>query len=253
MEEFISYFWNNQGYIYDPAEEIFFGRYHIEMMLLMALIFVILWFIGKAIKNKKGYIRFISITCLLLEGLRILYFRTSLNFTWFNSITLHMCSVVILYVVIAGLFKSQLFYDFVFIQALTAGITPIIIPYGILPGWNEFSFIPLQSNISHMLIVFFALYGAKHQLFHVKMKRYYLGVASVILTASAIHIFNLYKYSIDPGSNSNFFWTRYPDPLFPLINDYVFPYHFLILVGLILIIGFISYFIGEKLTIHPKN
>ena len=228
------------------------SRYHLEMMLVMGLLFVILWMIGKKVKNKKNYLRFLSIILLGLEVIRFYFFYGSLNYPLIDSITLHMCTVAVIFTIITGLLQSQLFFDFAYILAITGGVSAIVIPYGILPWWNEFSFIPLQSNVSHLIMLFFMVYAVKNNLFMVKVKRFYLAALGLIVMAGMIHCYNLFRISVSPGSNSNFFWTRFPDPLFPIINHLEFPYHIIILIGLILIFGFIAYLIGEKVQSNPS-
>lgn len=252
MKAFIDYFWHNQGFIYDPTKPMMLGRYHLEMMIIMLVLFIVIGLIGKKYKNKKRFLSLIACVLLVLEILRFLCLYQGLDNTLLDSVTLHMCTVAVIFTILTGFFQKQFFFDLMYILALTGGFTAIIIPFGILPWWNEFSFIPLQSNLSHMLMILFTFYAVKNKLFIIRTKRIYIGATGLIVMAALIHQFNLYKLSVSPSSFSNFFWTRYPDPLFPIINNLQFPYHIIILISLIIFSGLIFYMIGERLTKNKK-
>lgn len=245
MEEFIKYFWNNQGFVYDSNINYVFSPYHLVMMGLMAVAFIVLWVIGNHMKNNTRLLTVVSFALLMLEVLRVFNFHYAHEYSWLDSISFHMCSIGVYLGIIAGIFKKKILFDLMFIQAFIGGITAIVIPLGILPWWNVFSFIPLQSNLSHMLMIFMIVFAVKSRIWEIKIKRYYIAVISFLASAAGIHLLNLYKYSLNPTSYSNYFWTRFPDPQFPLINSLEFPYHLIIIIGLALFFGLISYVIGS--------
>ena len=63
--------------------------------------------------------------------------------------------------ILAGIFKKRWLFDFGLIPCIVASPFAIIIPVGILPWSNEYSFIPLQSCFSHMLIFFLVVYSIR--------------------------------------------------------------------------------------------
>jgi uncharacterized membrane protein YwaF len=245
MEEFIQYFWYNQGFVYDSNINYVFSPYHLVMMGLMAVVLIVLWVIGNHMKNKTRLLTVVSFALLVLETLRVFNFHYAHEYSWFDSVSFHMCSIGVYLGIIAGIFKKKILFDLMFIQAFIGEITAIVIPLGILPWWNVFSFIPLQSNLSHMLMIFIVLYAVKSRIWEIKIKRYYIAVISFTVSAVGIHLLNLYKYSLNPTSYSNYFWTRFPDPQFPLINSLEFPYHLIIIIGIALFFGLLSYLIGS--------
>jgi uncharacterized membrane protein YwaF len=248
MIAFIPYFWENDGFQYDPTRQYLFGWYHIAMMILMIGIFAFLWFLAKkkVFRNNGKLLVVISIVLIVLEVLRIINFHYVHNYTWFNSVTFHMCSFGVYLSVITGIFQKKWMFDATYLLAIIGAPLAIIIPFGILPHANDFSFIPLQSNISHLLITYMMIHAIKNKLWEVRLKRFYIGVLSITIITISIHLINLFKLKYFPGSYSNFFWTRYPDPLFPIINEWSFPYHILLIYGLFVLFGFFAYLIGEK-------
>jgi len=253
MKEFIQYFWNNQGFVYDSNINYVLSPYHLTMMGLMAMAFIVLWVIGNHLKNRTRLLTVVSFALLVLEVLRVLNFHYAHQYSWFDSLSFHMCSIGVYLGIIAGIFKKKILFDIMFIQAFIGGITAIVIPLGILPWWNVFSFIPLQSNLSHMLMIFILVYAVKSQIWQIKLKRYYIAFISYLISALGIHLLNLYKYKFYPSSYSNYFWTRFPDPQFPLINSLEFPYHLIIIIGLALFFGLLSYLIGSAASKISNN
>ncbi|MDY0074643.1 MAG: YwaF family protein [Acholeplasmataceae bacterium] len=250
MKDFIDYFWNNQGFEYDPTRHYLFGWYHIIMLVMMIVLFVLCWVIGnKMFRNKiKLWLRILAILLLALEILRVLNFYTAHHQTLFNSLSFHMCSVGIYIIIPAGIFNKKWLYDAAYIQGILGAPLAMIIPFGILPWWNEYSLIPLQSYVSHTLIIFVLCYAMFKGVWHVKRSRYLIAATSIIVSTFIIHMINVYKFNHLPGSSSNFFWTRYPDPLFPILNQVSPPYHIIILVALFLLFGYLCYLIGEIIS-----
>ena len=247
---FIPYFWGNEGFSYDPTRQYMFGWYHITMIVLMFLLFVVLWFLGKKINNKNRYLRIIALVLLILETLRVANFHYVYNYTWFESIAFHMCSWGVYFSVTAGLFQKRILFEIAAIPAVVGGLTSIIIPHGILPYFNDFAFMAVQSNISHLLMFFVIIYSVKTKIWNLKLKRFWISAISISITIVITHLINLYKESI--GSYSNYFWTRYPDSRFPVIGEWSYPYHTLVLSLGIILLGFIFYLTSE-IVINKKK
>ena len=252
MQKFIDYFWKNVGFKYNPDQLHFFDWYHFSMMALMVLVFLGLLLIGKKIKNKERLLIVVAVLLFVLESLRVCNFYFAHNYTLFNSFTLHMCSIGVYVGIIAGLIRKNLIFEIMFVPALIGRILAIVIPFGILQWWNIFSFVPIQSYLSHMLMVFMIIYAIKIDVFKVKIKRFYLQIISTTIFAIIIHFINIYKHRVSPSAYSNYFWTRYPDPMFPIINTWVFPYHFILLIILLLLSGFGAYYLVGKLHKEKK-
>jgi uncharacterized membrane protein YwaF len=249
---FIPYFWRNEGFNYDPTRQYMFGWYHIVMLVAMILLFIFLWFIGrkKEKRDNQRFLRIISIFLIALEMLRLINYHYVYNYTWLNSISFHMCSWGVYFAVIAGLFQKRILFEVAAIPAVVGGLTSIIIPHGILPYFNDFSFMAIQSNISHLLMFFVIVYAIKSNIWKPKLKRFWISAFSISITIVLIHLINLYKNSL--GYNTNYFWTMYPDPRFPVINEWVFPYHTLFLSFGLIFLGFGFYYIVDKLIISKK-
>ena len=249
MEELIAYFWRNQGFHYDPTRQYLFGWYHLAMMGLVTLIFIAFWFLGKnkAFRNNTRILYIVGAILLVFELLRVINYRYVSNLTWFNSIQFHMCSIGVYLAIITCVFQKKFLFDIMVAQGLIGAPLAIIIPFGILPYANDFSFMPLQSNISHMLVCFVVIYAIKQGIWRVKLKNYYLAFFSIIITVLILHQINLYKLSQGLGFN-NYFWTRYPDSMFPVLKNMSFPYHIIILTFLFILTTFFFYYLGDKIT-----
>ena len=254
MEAFISYFWENEGFQYDPTKQYLFGWYHISMMILMVLIFIGLWFLGKKkfFIDKGRMLSLISILLLSLEVIRIINFIYANDYIWFNAISFHLCSFGVYLMIIAGLLKKKVLFDIGSVPAVIGGLVAIIIPHGVLPWWNSFSFNPIQSYLSHMLMIFIVIYAIRINVWKPKLKNFWISIISIFSIVVIIHIINMYKFNNNLRPN-NYFWTRYPDPLFPVINDWVFPYHIIFIMGLLMLFGLIFYLIYDKLINTKKS
>ena len=264
--------YNLVGYYGEVADE--FTNSHIAVIIspfiLMGAVYLTMRYKSQEAKNAL-------ITFMAFAGfMQYLYMRRET----LSALPLHLCNTAVILMLFAVVFRIKRFFyfsyfanvlgalaaiilpnysvdlfsfDIMFIQAFIGGITAIVIPLGILPWWNAFSFIPLQSNLSHMLMIFMLVYAVKSQVWQIKFKRYYIAVISFLISALGIHLLNLYKYRLNPSSYSNYFWTRFPDPQFPLINSLEFPYHLIIIIGLALFLGLLSYLIGSAVSKISNN
>lgn len=97
---------------------------------------------------------------------------------------------------------------------------------------------------------FVIVYAIKSNIWKPNLKRFWISAFSISITIVLIHLINLYKNSL--GYNTNYFWTMYPDPRFPVINEWIFPYHTLFLSFGLIFLGFVFYFIVDKLIISKK-
>ncbi len=245
MKEFIDYFWKNKGFKYDPNGIRIFGWYHNLMMLIVVVVFVAFWFIGRKIKKKERLLVVVSLLLLVLETLRVVNLYFYFKKGWFEALNFHVCSFGVYIGIIAGLVQKRVVFEAMFIAAMIGGTTAVIIPYGILPWWNMFSFIPLQSYLSHILIVFMIVYALKTNIFKADFKRVYIPIVVTTIMVIGIHFLNLFLFKYYPSSYSNYFWTRFPDPLFPVINKWVFPYHFIFLTSVFLVLGVFLFYIAS--------
>lgn len=248
MKEFIDYFWWDKGFSYDPTKGYLFNTYHIIMLASMVLLFILLWIIGKRIKNKRIFITILSITLLVLEVLRVLNFKYAHNNTLLGAMSFHLCSIGVYLAILAGFIKRPWIIDALSIHALIGAPLAIIVPDGILPWFNEYSFMPIQSFITHTLLFFVPIYMIRVGFFKIKLKNFYIPIISILLSALLGYIMSMVNYKLSNGGFSNFFWTRYKDPSFDKIISIDYPYQFIVIISMLLITGLFIYFVGDRLT-----
>lgn len=253
MKEFIDYFWKNKGFKYDPNNSHIFDYYHILMMIFVGAVFLVFWLIGKKINKKERLLVVVSLLLLVLEILRAVNMQVIFKYSLFESFNFHLCSFAVYIGILAGLIRKKTFFEMMFIPTAIGGLIALIIPYGILPWWNVFSFNPVQSYLSHILIVFMLIYAIKYKIFAVRFKRVYVPIISTLTIIGIIHLINLYKVEHYPNSFTNYFWTRYPDALFPVINTWIFPYHLILLTALLLVFGVFFFYLASKWSLIIKN
>ena len=80
MKAFIDYFWNQEGYSYDPLGGQTLSTYHIIMLIICIITFMIFWIIGKKIR-KKGGMLIASIILFILIYFRLI-FCIKINYNW---------------------------------------------------------------------------------------------------------------------------------------------------------------------------
>ena len=241
ISEFIDYFWSQKGFTYDPLEGLTFGSYHLNMMAITASVFVVIWIIGSRIKNKQGFLIALSLILLILELLRVINFMYVFNRTLMASISFHMCSIGVYMAIITGIFRKQWMYDAIALQAIVGAPLALIIPTGILPWFNLYSFMPMQSFITHMLLFLMPLYAWRHHLWQVKLKHFYIPILSVLISTGIAYGMSLYNLHFETGGFTNFFWTRMKEPFFDLVWNLPHPWYLVVLIGMFITTGFIVY------------
>lgn len=254
LRNFFDYFWRNQGFEYDPAKNYLLSWYHIIILVSLIILFIIFYKIGTRQKtNPSRFLTKLSVLLFILEILRIYNFHSVYNYNWFDAISFHICSIGVYLMILAGIFKKKWLFDFGLIPCIVASPFAIIIPVGILPWYNEYSFIPLQSCFSHMLIFFMVVYSIRTKIWTIDIKRYYISLTSFLAIVSIVHYINLYKASNPNMTQSNYFWTRYPDPNFPFLNIIPNQYYIYFLILATLLGGFIVYLTGHLILNRRKN
>ncbi|MCK9235696.1 MAG: hypothetical protein WC225_00405 [Acholeplasmataceae bacterium] len=246
IQDFIKYFWLQEGFTYDPLEGQLLGIYHIIMLVISVLFFVIFWHFGKKAKNKDAWMIFTGSLLFILELLRVLNFHYVYNMSWVGALSFHLCSIGVYLMIIAGLFRRKWMFEMVFLHALLASPMAILIPTGILPWHNPYSFLPLQSYISHVLLWFGIVYAWKNDFFKVSYKRYYIPVASVLLSTVLAYGMSMYNLNNNTGGFTNFFWTRYGEPMFDIIVPLPYPYYLIVLLTLLIGAGFFTYYLFQR-------
>lgn len=241
MKDFIDYIWFQKDFIYDPLEGLAFGSYHLIMMAITTSLFVVIWITGGRLKNKQGFMTVLALILLILEVLRVINFKYAFNQTWIGSISFHMCSLGIYMAIITGIFRKQWMFDVIALQAMIGAPLALLIPTGILPWFNLYSFMPMQSFISHMLLFLMPLFAWRHHVWQVKLKRYYIPILSVLGSTGIAYGMSLYNFHFKTGGFTNFFWTRMKEPFFDLIWNIPYPYYLFVLLIVFILSGFIVY------------
>jgi|SRR5690554_275723 len=240
MKQFIDYFWNNKDFIYDPEMGMPLSIYHLVMMSFTVLLFIILWLIGKKVKKKECFILTLSLSLFILEALRVLNFKYVYKLTWIGSFSFHMCSLGVYFAVVLIFVKKKWMYDVLMVQAIIGAPLAIIFSGGILPWFNKYSFMPIQSFITHTILFIIPLYAFENDLWQVKVKNYYISFLSVLFSIIVAYIMSGVNIKYQTGGFKNFFWTRYVDPAFKEVVDWPYPYHFIALSITFIIVGFIT-------------
>lgn len=253
MSAVIDYFWKNKGFVYDPKMGRPFSSYQIIMLIVMSLLFVAIWFLGKQVKRKELFVLTLSLTLLILETLRVINFKYVHHKTWMGSFSFHMCSMGVYFAIILGFIRKKWMYDVLALQALIGAPLALLIPQGILPWFNMYSFMPFQSFLTHTILFLIPFYALKNQLWVVKVKNYYIAFLSIIFSILIGYLTSEINVRYHTGGFDNFFWTRYVDPAFKQIVDWPYPYHFMIITIAILLAGFGIYYGLDKIGIKKQK
>lgn len=241
MRAFIEYFWFQKGYLYNEAATKVFSKYHFMMLLIGLAVYFVLSLIGRRIKNKINYLLVIGLLLALLELLRVINFMMITNHTWLASMSFHLCSIGIYLAIIAGIIRKGWAIELLFIHATIGAPLALIIPVGIIPWFNQYSFLALQSVISHVMLIFFIIYAWQNKKIKISFKRYLIPVTGILISVVIAYSMSMYNFKTQNGGQDNFFWTRYTDPLLEPLTAIKHPYVFLILLALIFVLGFIVY------------
>lgn len=247
MKAFIDYFWYQEGYVYDPLEGQTFSIYHIIMLLLCILVFIALWKIGAAIKNKNRLLIIIAVVLFVFEVLRIINIKFVYGTTWIGAFSFHLCAMGTYLMIIAGLFRKKWMFEFVSLHCFIGAPLAIIIPLGILPWYNPYSFLPLQSYLTHLILFFAIIYAWRYKFFNIPVKRYYIPVISILFSSVVAYFMSIYNLKHKTGGSTNFFWTRVRDPLFDSFLPLPHPYYFLVLLAALFTAGLILFSILKSL------
>ncbi|NLD26587.1 MAG: YwaF family protein [Acholeplasmataceae bacterium] len=246
MKQFIDYFWFQEGFSYDPLEDPMFSIYHIIMLLLCIVVVIVFWIIGKKIKNKNTMLIAIAIILFVLEALRVINILEITNTTLVGAISFHLCAIGVYLMIIACLFRKKWMFEAVFFHSLVGAPTAVIIPYGILQYYNEYSFLPVQSYITHTLLWITIIYAWKYRFFNISYKRIFIPLVSVFLSAVLAYVMSNINLKYHTGGSVNFFWTRYKDPMFEKYLHLPHPYYILVIIGLLFIGGLFGYHILKQ-------
>jgi len=247
MKQFIDYFWYQEGFSYDPLEGQTLSTYHLIMFLLCIFSFILLWIIGKKINNKNKMLIAIAIILLVLESLRVINLLAISDVSFIGALSFHLCSIGVYLMIIAGLFRKKWLFEIVILHALIGAPLAIIIPLGILPWYNQFSFLPMQSFLTHTILLFVIIYAWKYKFFDVSYKRFYIPAISILLSAVVAYVMSNVNLKYQTGGPINFFWTRYKDPLFEKYISLPHPYYFLVILGLLYATGLLGFLILKNL------
>lgn len=244
MKQFIDYFWFQEGYTYDPLEGRMLTTYHIIMFLVFCVaLFVVLWVIGKKIKDKNKMLIAVAIILYVLETLRVINILDMSRATLVGALSFHLCAVGVYLMIIAGIFRKKWMFEAVFCHAFVGAPIAVIIPYGILPWYNKYSFLPTQSYITHMLLWFAIIYAWKYRFFNISFKRFFIPALGILFSAVLAYIMSNVNLKYQTGGSTNFFWTRFKDPMFENLLPLPHPYYMLVIIGLLYLGGLLGYFV----------
>lgn len=254
IEEFLKYFWSQEGYQYDPLEGQIFQTYHLNMLLITLVFLILFLVIGILVNNKKRYIQGLSIVLLILEALRVYNIMVIFDRTVIAALSFHLCSIGIYFMIIAGLFNKKIIYEMTFLHALIGAPLALLIPSGILPWYHVYSFLPVQSFISHLLLSFIFIYAYHYKVFELKLHRFYIPLIGLFISIGLAYGMSLYNLHFQTGGSTNFFWTRDKDPMFDQVMNLPYPYYFYVLIRLLIAVGAVVYvgMIGSS-TIFRKR
>lgn len=233
----MDYFWHNKDFVYDPNKNYLFSLYHISILLLVTIIGVLFWFI---IKNKSKpkqtlILRIVGFILLLLEILRYINFRQIYNVTPIGALQFHLCSVGIYFAILATIFNKKWLYSSYIMHAFIGPPFALFYPMGILPWFNTFSFLALQSFISHMFLTWSIIIAYKLKIWEPSKKDYIFSISGVVVSYILAFIFSYYNLNNSTGGHQNFIWVRFPEENFPIIANWPFPYYLIAMfVGLVL-------------------
>ena len=157
--------------------------------------------------------------------------------------------------IIAGLFNKKIIYEMTFLHAMIGAPLALLIPSGILPWYHMYSFLPVQSFISHLLLSFIFIYAYHHKVFQLKIHRFYIPIIGLLLSIGIAYGMSIYNLHFQTGGSTNFFWTRDKDPMFDQIINLPYPYYFYVLIRLLIAVGSVIYvsMIGIRHFIEHKK
>lgn len=232
-------FWYNEGFIYEANRNYFLTTYHIILLTAVTIIGVLLWLIIKKLNEPKQtqMLKSIGILLLVLEALRYLNFNMAYEVTPIGALQFHLCSFGVYFSILALLFQKKWMFDLYMIHAIIGAPLALIIPLGILPWHYEYSFFVIQSFISHMLITWSIVVAQRLKVWMPTLKGYKISMLGLIISYVIAFMMSRYNYVNQNGGHTNFIWTRYPDPDFPMINDWPFPHYMIFMFLLLILVG----------------
>jgi uncharacterized membrane protein YwaF len=241
MEEFLDYFWRSKGFQYDPNRTYLFTAYYWVMIAIAIITFAVIWLIGTRLKHKRITLVVISLLLLFLEAGRVYNFMDVSHKDFIPSLSFHMCSIGVYLAIIAGIFQKSWMFDTLIIQSVIGAPLAVLIPSGILPWYYDYSFMPIQSILSHTLLFLVPVFAYKNGVYKIKLYNFYIPVISVLVSTQVAYYMSWYNYNNQTGGFANFFWTRYKETFFDQIWELPYPYYLIVVIGLFILTGFIAY------------
>ena len=99
-------------------------------------------------------------------------------------------------------------------HALIGAPLAILIPYGVYENWNVLSFMPIQSFITHFLLIYVVVYAYQENIYQISRKRFYIPILSILVSVVLAYSFSQYNISKNIGVSFNFLWTVELDSYF---------------------------------------
>lgn len=246
----MDYFWRNKGFTYDPSKDYFLSQYQLILIAAIIIIGILLWLLIRKLSQPKQRLMFkiLAIILLILEVLRYLNFYLYYTHNWFGSLSFHLCSFGVYIAIATAFFQKKWLFDSLVVFAIIGAPLALIIPSGILPWYNEYSFMVLQSFLSHLLLTWIFIVGYKLKLWTPDIKKYWITIVAVTTAYIIAYIASTINYNYSLGGHPNFIWTRYADPTFPIISNWPHPWYVIFMCGLLLVVGFLSLLLFQVLS-----
>lgn len=245
----MDYFWRNKGFVHDPNKNYFLSQYHLIMLSSMLVLGVLLWLLIKNLKQPKQRLMFkiIAATLLVLEVLRYLNFLTVYNhYNWFGALSFHLCSFGVYLTILAAYFQKQQLFNILVVFAIIGAPIAVIVPDGILPWFNEYSFMPMQSFISHMFITWVLIVAQRLKMWKPNYRVYYTSVITILVSFVIAHYASIINIKYQTGGHQNFIWTQYVEQSIPFVNTWSYPYYLIAIIIGLLLAGFIYTWVFTK-------
>ncbi|MFA5560667.1 MAG: hypothetical protein WC964_02715 [Acholeplasmataceae bacterium] len=245
----MDYFWRNKGFTYDSSIDYFLSQYHLILIGSLMIISLLLWLLIRKLSQPKQRLMFriIGVLLLILEVLRFINFLEYFSRNWFGSIGFHLCSFGVYITILAAIFQKKWLFDALLIFAIIGAPLAVIMPMGILPWYNAYSFLPLQSFLSHALITWVFVIGQQLKLWQPNSKSYWISATAIIFAYVVATIASFINHNYPTGGHDNFIWTRYVDASFPVISNWPYPYYLIFMFVLMIVIGFLYIFVSNKI------
>lgn len=209
----LKYFFSYHTEIPDKYAAGLFTPVHIGTIAILALIFFVLakTFNNKSDRAKKGLLTVLAFTLPCLEISKMIWDMTKGIFTIANSLPLHLCGLMSIFMPLAVLTQKTWLQEFVYACGMLGGICALTYPY--VNIYPPIHYLYIESMMVHSIIMYIPLLMIRFGMLRPDIRSLPYSLIFLVLLAFGATIINA-------ATGSNFFFLRGPALNTPLYYIY---------------------------------